>query len=89
MKLIEDEMSQRRCKKVVITKLTDKGFKIANLVLKTKTCWKPNKPRKIHKKRKFKSVLLPIAKFHSEIMNHECRVVELGLYKMEYNELLF
>ena len=36
LKPIEDEISQRRGKKVIITKLTDKRIKIANLVLKIK-----------------------------------------------------
>lgn len=51
LKLIEDEMSQRRGKKVIITKLTDKGIKIANLVQKIKDLLESQKPRKIHKKR--------------------------------------
>jgi len=37
LKLIEDTMSSRRGKKVITTRLTDKGRKIANLVLKIRS----------------------------------------------------
>ena len=37
LKLIEDTMSSRRGRKVITTRLTDKGRKIANLVLKIRS----------------------------------------------------